>query len=361
MYNNIIRTLCLLISSVYGTAAMAQTSADIERQAFCQYTQDQADAERTFDTGIEGFGRLGQSDSNPNTKQIVLGVSKSLSKHLQGISTTRAAQLQCELYARTQNVDRFVKYEMQSIDRKIALQHAADLKSVLDVIDEEIASADERSKSGNGTLSDLLALRQQRDQVSTQYSAARTVVASSSIPDVTQFDVQQALGQIDTATLNLQNELNRKQALQAWDVALVGGMQKPISGSPPGSSTGYRPFVAVTFTYNLNASSYGQKLDNASRSMMAMRHQMNDELTQKVAAVSQGVLGRLTVQKELLPQWLTEQTRLGDEYDRLKTLTSPDALRMKSQIRVALAMAAMRVHLARFQITLLSQSHAQDQ
>ena len=89
------RTLVFLLLCAWGTAG-AQTSADAEKQAYCQYVQDQADAERTLDTGIEGFGRFGQSDSNPELKQVVVGLSKSLSRHLQGISASRAAQLECE-------------------------------------------------------------------------------------------------------------------------------------------------------------------------------------------------------------------------------------------------------------------------
>ncbi|AUT75715.1 hypothetical protein C2L64_46130 [Paraburkholderia hospita] len=354
------RTLVFLLLCAWGTAG-AQTSADAEKQAYCQYVQDQADAERALDTGIEGFGRLGQSDSNPELKQVVVGLSKSLSRHLQGISASRAAQLECELYGRALSVERFVKYGMPSIDRKIAVRQAADLKDVLDILDEEIAAADKRLRTGNGTLSDLLTLRQQRDQMSTQYVAAKIESTSAQVPDVPQVDLKQALAQIDETTLDLQDELNHKQKLQAWDVALVGGMQKPISGTAMNTSTGYRPFVSVTFTYNFNAVSYGHKLDNATRSLMTMRRQLNDELAQKVDGLQKSMAERLNVQKESLPQLLDEQSRLSGEYERLRTLDSPEALRMKSQIRVSLAMAAMKVHLARLQITLLSQSYAQDQ
>jgi hypothetical protein len=351
-----------LLLGTLSAAAHAQSSVDAEKQAYCQYVQDQADAERTLDTGVEGFGRLGQSDSNPSLKQVVVGLSKSLSRHLQGVSATRAALLECELYGRTLSVDRFVKYGMPSIDRQVAIQQVVDLKDVLDILNEEIASADKRLASGNGTLSDLLTLRQQRDQVAAQYVTAKAEVASQPMPDVPRIDLKQALAQIDETTLALQEELNHKQKLQAWDVSLVGGMQKPISGTPVNTSTGYQPFVSVTFTYNFNAASYGRKLDNVTHSLMTMRHQLNDELAQKVDGLQRSMAERLAVQQESLPQLLNEQNRLSDEYERLRTLASPEALRMKSQIRVSLAMAAMNVHLTRLQITLLSQNNnAQDQ
>ncbi|OUL92992.1 hypothetical protein [Paraburkholderia hospita] len=352
--------VCALLTTL-SAAAIAQSSADAEKQAYCQYVQDQADAERTLDTGVEGFGRLGQSDSNPSLKQVVVGLSKSLSKHLQGMSATRAAQLECELYGRTLSVDRAVKYGMPAIDKQLAVAQAADLKDVVDILNEEIESADKRLRSGNGVLSDVLTLRQQRDQVLTQYTAAKTEVASQQIPDVPQIDLKQALARIDETTLDLQDELNHKQKLQAWDVSLVGGMQKPISGVPVNTSTGYQPFVSVTFTYNFNAVSYGRKLDNATRSLMTMRRQLNDELAQKVDGMQRSMADRLSVQKESLPSLLDEQSRLSGEYERLRKLDSPEALRMKSLIRVSLAMAAMKVHLARLQITLLTQNYAQDQ
>jgi hypothetical protein len=107
--------------------------------------------------------------------------------------------------------------------------------------------------------------------------------------------------------------------------------------------------------------SYGRKLDNATNSLMTMRRQLNDELAQKVDGLQKSMADLLSVQNEILPQLIDEQVRLSEEYERLRKLDSPEALRMKSQVRVSLAMAAMKVHLARLQITLLSQNYAQDQ
>jgi len=361
MSSKIRRVFVFALIGTLNAAAVAQTSSEGEKQAYCQYVKDQADAERTLDSGVEGFGRLGQSDSNPSLKQVVVGLSKSLSKDLQGRSATRAAELECELYSRTLSVDRVVKYRMPSIEKQIAAQQAADLKDVLDILNEEITSTEKRLRTGNGTLSDMLTLRQQRDQVSTQYVAARTDVASQQIPDVPQINLKEAMTQIDESTLALQDELNHKQKLRAWDVSLIGGVQKPISGAPFNTSTGYQPFVSVTFTYNFNAMSYGRKLDNATNSLMTMRRQLNDELAQKVDGLQKNMADLLSVQNEVLPQLIDEQVRLSEEYERLRKLDSPEALRMKSQVRVSLAMAAMKVHLARLQITLLSQNYAQDQ
>jgi hypothetical protein len=186
-------------------------------------------------------------------------------------------------------------------------------------------------------------------------------VASQQIPDVPQINLKEAMAQIDESTLALQDELNHKQKLQTWDVSLIGGVQKPISGAPFNTSTGYQPFVSVTVTYNFNAMSYGRKLDNATNSLMTMRRQLNDELAQKVDGLQKSMADLLSVQNEILPQLIDEQVRLSEEYERLRKLDSPEALRMKSQVRVSLAMAAMKVHLARLQITLLSQNYAQDQ
>ncbi|MEV8472321.1 hypothetical protein [Ralstonia sp. UNC404CL21Col] len=104
--------------------AHGQTVAEREKQAYCQYVMDGAAAEKTLATGVQGLGRFGQSDSNPTEKQAVVGVSKSLSKHLQGNAAMRAAELDCRLYAQTVDLGRAVKYRMAAVDRDVATQAA---------------------------------------------------------------------------------------------------------------------------------------------------------------------------------------------------------------------------------------------
>ena len=60
-------------ATVELSGAQAQDGTEREKQAYCQHVQDVAAAERTIDTGLSGFGRVGPSDSNPTLKQAVVG------------------------------------------------------------------------------------------------------------------------------------------------------------------------------------------------------------------------------------------------------------------------------------------------
>ncbi|MFM0321092.1 hypothetical protein [Caballeronia glebae] len=351
----LIKKICVFaMLATVVTSTFAQTANEDEKKAYCQHARDEAEAERTLDTGVEAIGRLGQSDSNPTVKQAVIGVTKSVSKHLQGNSAVRAAVMECELYGRTLDLQHIVKYKMARIDRVVAEARVRDLENLLAILDEEIASAEKRTKSGNATITDVFSLRQQRLQSYGQLIAAKSDVTGLEIPEVPNIDVDEAMKDVDDITLRLQTELNHKQELQTWDVTLIGGVQKPISGQPVGSSSGYRPFASVNFTYNLNSSAYKSQLAASTSSLMELRKQQNDELAHQVSAFKKAALETVDAQKQLLPDLTSQIRSFATQMNALGRGESVAAARMRTQLRIGLAMAAMEEHLVNLKITLLS-------
>lgn len=340
--------------------AHGQTAAEREKQAYCQYVMDGAAAEKTLATGVQGIGRFGQSDSNPTEKQAVVGVSKSLSKHLQGNAAVRAAELDCKLYAQTVDLDRNVKYRLAIIDREVAVQRVQDLQRILQTIDEEIAQANARKRSGNATLADVVSLTQRRQQVYSQYLGARDDANKPGIPEVPSIDLAAAIQSIEALTLDLQDELNRKQRLQTWDVSMVVGMQKPISGQSPGASSNARPFASLGFTYNLNGADYGRKLDAATASMMVLRREQNDQLFHQVEVLKMTMAETQNLLRASQPTLDAEVDRLKDEFASVHGIDSSEALRVRAHLRLNLAMAEMDQRLSRLHASLLygATSHA---
>jgi len=336
-----------LIGLCAASLAHGQTVAEREKQAYCQYVMDGAAAEKTLATGVQGIGRFGQSDSNPTEKQAVVGVSKSLSKHLQGNAAVRAAELDCRLYAQTVDLGRAVKYRMAAVDRDVATQRVRDLQRILKTTDEEIAQANARKRSGNATLADVVSLTQRRQQIYSQYMSARDDANKPGIPELPAVDLSAAIQSIEALTLDLQDELNRKQKLQAWDVSMVVGMQKPISGQPSGSSTNARPFASLAFTYNLNAIDYGRKLDAATVSMMALRREQNDELFHQVDVLRKAVEETQNLLRASQPTLDAEVDRLKDELASVRDIDSAEAWRVRAHLRLNLMTAEMDQRLAR--------------
>jgi hypothetical protein len=340
-------------------AACAQTSADAEKQAYCDYVEAQAKAERTLDTGVEAYAQAGQTQSD-NSKQAVIGLQKSLSRHLQGISATRAASLECELYRVRLDVDRATRYQLASIDQRVAQRRVDDLKDVLSIADEEIAATLKRRNAGEATVADVLALTQQRQALFTQYRAAQTEVAAQVVPEFPALDLSRSLSQIDAATLALQNEMNHKAELQTWDVSLLAGAQTPFGAPPVGAPTRTRPYAALTATYNLNASAYRRQLGDATTSLIEMQHQQNDELFQKVYALQTAMANTRKAEQDNLPALEAAANSLNDQYTRIRTIDSPEAMKIRPGLRISLAVAEMELHVSRYKITLLSNEYAKN-
>ena len=335
-------------------AAAFGPSNEAEKQAYCRNVEDTAQAEKLLNSGITGSARLGQSDVNPKTKQAVIGVTKSLSRHLQGNSALRAAVLECRLYGRSLDVQRIVQYKMALIDKQVAERQVLELQRLLGVFDQELDAAQKRKVAGNATLADVMALTQQRLQLYNQYSAVRSS-AMLPIPQVPDINPEDALREVDDLTRALQEELNYKQSLQAWDLQLIVGMQKPILGSADGSAARTAgPFASLNFTYNLNAMAYARKLAESVESLMELRQRQNEGLAVQVRALEKNIADSLTVQKDLLAEIRAQIERLKADFTRLSGLRSVEAMRMMMQIRLNLATARMQERLARFKIRLLS-------
>jgi|GEM_PF-1171770 hypothetical protein len=344
-----------LIAVCAASFAHGQTVAEREKQAYCQYVMDGAAAEKTLATGVQGLGRFGQSDSNPTEKQAVVGVSKSLSKHLQGNAAMRAAELDCRLYAQTVDLGRAVKYRMAAVERDVATQRVQDLQRILQTTDEEIVQANARKRSGNATLADVVSLTQRRQQIYSQYMSARDDANKPGIPEVPSVDMDAAIQSIETLTLDLQDELNRKQKLQAWDVSVVVGMQKPISGQPSGSSTNARPFASLAFNYNLNAIDYGRKLEAATASMMALRREQNDELFHQVDVMRKAIEETRNLLRTSQPTLDAEVNRLNEELASVRDIDSAEAWRVRAHLRLNLMTAEMDQRLARLRAERLAE------
>lgn len=344
-----------LMGLCVASLAHGQTVAEREKQAYCQYVTDGAAAERTLATGVQGIGRFGQSDANPTEKQAVVGVSKSLSKHLQGNAALRAAELDCRLYAQTVDLTRNVKYRMAAVDREVATQRVLDLQRILQTTDEEIVQANARKRSGNATLADVVSLTQRRQQIYSQYMSARDDANKPGIPEVPSVDLGAAIQSIEALTLDLQDELNRKQKLQAWDLSVVVGMQKPISGQPSGSSSNARPFASLAFTYNLNAIDYGRKLEAATASMMTLRREQNDELFHQAEVLRKTIDETQNLLHASQPTLDAEVDRLKEELASVRDIDSAEAWRVRAHVRLNLMTAEMDQRLTRLRAQRLAE------
>lgn len=344
----------LLIGLCTASLAQGQTAAQQEKEAYCRYVMDNASAERSLATGLQGVGRLGQSDSDPTEKRAVVGVSKSLSKHLQGNSAVRAAQLDCQLHDRTLDLERNVRYRLAAVDRAVAEQRASALLGVLELVDEQITQTEARKRVANATAADLLLLKQRRRQIYNDQLTAKQAANQPGIPAVPVVDLTETMRTVEELTLALQGELNHKRKLEAWDLSIIAGMQRTLSGQTAGDAVGTRPFASVAFTYNLNAADYSRKLETATASLIAMRKTQNDDLFQQTAALQHTLSEEQALTHGALREVDAEVVQLKEDLASLRNIDTAEAWRVGRQIQLNLATAEMERRLLRLRAELLT-------
>jgi hypothetical protein len=87
---------------------------------------------------------------------------------------------------------------------------------------------------------------------------------------------------------------------------------------------------------------------------MEMRRLQNDGLTRQVYALQKSIFASLKMQQGSLIQIAKQLDSLNTSLNGLQKLQTAEALKMKSQININLAIAKMEDHLAKFRIELLS-------
>jgi hypothetical protein len=219
-------------------------------------------------------------------------------------------------------------------------------------------------------LTDVIALTQQRLQIYSQYSSAKNAAVIPYIPDVPRIDAGKTMGQVNAITRALQEELSHKQTLQAWDLALIVGMQRSFSGEIGTFTTDYGALAGqsipynintrtstsalLSFSYNINMEPYKRKLADSVTSMMKLQQQQNDGLMHQVQVLQKSISQNLEIQKNSLVQINKQINHLSADLQRLKKFDSIQALKMRSQISISLAILIMENHLTALRIKLLS-------
>jgi hypothetical protein len=282
----------------------------------------------------------------------------------------RIANLQCQLYDYSYDIQHVVKYKIPLIEQLVAKQQVIELENVLQLIDDQIAATKQRKQVGNATITDVIALTQQRSQIYNQYITAKNAAAIPYIPDVPTIDIEKTMRQVETLTRALQEELNHKQALQAWDIAFIAGWQRSFSGevgtfsteTPPltGQSIPYNintrssTFAFLSFSYNINMEPYKNKLADSVASLIKFQQQQTDGLARQAEALQKSTAEGIRIQQNSLPQIDDQINDLNTDLKHLQGFNSIEALKMISQIRINLAIATMEDHLTRFRIKLLA-------
>ncbi|MBC8741827.1 hypothetical protein F6X40_35350 [Paraburkholderia sp. UCT31] len=241
--NKTIKLLALNLAVLTAVPAFAD-----ETQSFCDMTQAQAEVQKQ----LLGSAQLFATTGNPatgNSSTITMGISKSLSKHLQARTTGELADATCESY----RLDRKLAEQAENVEQRGDLLAFGAmeplLRKALDLANANIDKETSLRKVNAATLMDVKAAYDARDTLSALLTALQQSLSriQDQLPEA-ELPLRELVQEDIAAKAAVAGQASKLQAESAWDVSIAAGAQ-----TDPRHDGRTRPFVGVTVSYSFGA------------------------------------------------------------------------------------------------------------
>ncbi|MFL9928711.1 hypothetical protein P0D88_05450 [Paraburkholderia sp. RL18-103-BIB-C] len=300
-----------------------------ETKSFCDMTQAQAEVQKQ----LLGSAQLFATSGNPatgNSSTITMGVSKSLSKHLQARTTGELADATCEAY----RLDRKLAEQADNVQQRGDLQAFAAmeplLRRALDLANANIDEEKAMRQVNASTLMDVKAAYDARDTLTTVLTTLQQTRSriQNQLPEA-EIPLRELAQEDIAAKAEVAGETSKLQAESAWDVSIAGGAQ-----TDPREGGRTRPFVGVTVSYSFGAVAANRAASRVAglASKYVSEERDGPEMQYRRALVT----ARGLIQaEELILQGLDQRKALADStVQHLEAIQTDDAQRALRQARL---------------------------
>lgn len=289
----------------------------------CNLEKANAEVQASVLSAPKAFASLGSTAID--TKNVVVGVSQSLSGVNKAGLIRQAADAKCQANAAN------IKLVHYSLFAENSIQHQG-AKAQLDALDSVISKAknnlnllQEQLKHNEVTLMDVNAARLTLINLEQKKASLLGVLAvpqgNFSVEKLKDLADQAVEAQAQAAGL-----IAQAQAKEGWDVVVSAGVRQPLSSSSPTDSQNTQSFIAVTANFSFG---YSSAMHNAQ----SIQHLTADSLRESIDGYSQQLnrqKDKLTKLLEAEQIYLTttqdEQTKVRQSIHLLDGLTTSLAL-----------------------------------
>jgi hypothetical protein len=210
--NKTIKLLALNLAILAAVPAFAD-----ETKSFCDMTQAQADVQKQ----LLGSASLFATTGNPatgNSSTITMGISKSLSKHIQSRTTGELADATCESY----RLDRKLAEQAQNVEQRGDLLAFGAmeplLRKALELANANIEKEKELRKVNASTLTDVKTAYDARDTLTTLLATLQQTRSriQDQLPEV-ELPLRELVQEDIAAKADVASKTSKLQAESAWD------------------------------------------------------------------------------------------------------------------------------------------------
>jgi len=293
-----------LIAAVLLLAPMtlaAQTN-DKAEQSFCQFTMEQAMAQRDLlRTPSLTTGPVDPSGGTP--PQMVVGVTSSIGDIRKAGRTMDVGRATCALYTTATEAQMKIFYALPSLEKEVLKHRLVLIEDATTRLDGLITDNMKSVEAQDLTAPALYSLQNAKVRLDTSRTAALTGLASPYVPPTSDRPLRDLVSEKLAAEGKFAESSARLAKQSAWDIKLSGGAHEQLGSTTtaPGTTTTNRgPYAEFNFTYNFGRKAVDKHLDKSVTAYNEWKSTQFDDVAQQAYVLRRQIEDTITAQQQEL-------------------------------------------------------------
>ncbi len=345
-----VKAILIAALAVLGAVpACAQVLQDAN--AYCAYTEEQAQAQKTlyrtpnFEAGVS-------QPTQAVPAQTFAGVDEGLSNFRKSQLVVPVAKDNCQLYRATIDAQEHITYALPTIEREALTKRMALTTQAIDELGTLIQQHQKKVDARDATLSSLYLLQSAKAKLEADRAESELTLSTITIPALSAEPLKNLAGTkqgLELATQDATAKLNKQDS---WDVTLMVGIRhnaSPFLTAPPGAYGGFDA------KWNIGSWKRNHELDQTAGDYAEWKRQQDTDVIRSMAQLRDQIESAIAAQERALAAMQANENLIRSNRDKIKGVDTEDAILFDNQLVVDELSLRVEIGTTQFRLERLKQ------
>jgi hypothetical protein len=287
-----------------------------DRQAYCTYVMEQAQAQRNLlrtPTATAGF-------TQPETglpMQVVGGATLGLSDYRKAGLTMDVARKNCELYKAATGAQQDIQYALASLEKEALLNRLTLIERASKSLDGLVEQTSKMLAAQNATRLMLFTLQTTTIKLEADRADTRSKLTAIYVPPLSDQPLKDLVAQKQGSEEGEQRALDKLSRQNNWDVLLTVGVHQQVNPV----SQGVQPYGQVSVNYNLASRAINRHLDRAVEAHDEWKKAQDGDVVRQMEVLRQQLVECAAAQEAKLATFREQANQIDKN---LQLVEAPD-------------------------------------
>jgi hypothetical protein len=311
-----------------GALLLAPCAFAQEREEYCRYVEQQANAESILLRTPDAV--MGMTQPAMGTPpQTYAGLSDSLAGVVKARKVKSVAQAQCSLYRAETDAQQRIQFALPALERD-ALQNRLELiERAQDEIARLMADNEKLVAAQNATVQSSYLLEAARARLESDRVNTQSSLSVLYVPPLSDTPLWELVAEKQAAEAQTQKAMASLSRQDNWDITLEVGAHHRVASLWNTAPGPYGTFVAK---WNLGSRGRSEALDVAATSYQNWKTQQETEVVRNAEILRQQLASALAAQESAMTVLLAEDEDIQSNLAGLKAIDTASAIAFRNQL-----------------------------